>query len=98
VHIPEYYDYNSVGRFLAAQGVTKDGQPGDGLHDDPGIAMNMMVSDPEAVRWSQRVKIGKAMIDGVSLADREKAIEIGRRIVAMRTANTVAAIRTALSR
>ena len=98
VHIPEYYDYNSVGRFLAAQGVTKDGQPGDGLHDDPGIAMNMMVSDPEAVRWSQRVKIGKATIDGVSLADREKAIEIGRRIVAMRTANTVAAIRTALSR
>jgi len=98
VHIPEYYDYNSVGRFLAAQGVTKDGQPGDGLHDDPGIAMNMMVSDPEAVRWSQRVKIGKATIDGVSLADREKAIEIGRRIVAMRTANTVAAIRKALSR
>jgi creatinine amidohydrolase/Fe(II)-dependent formamide hydrolase-like protein len=98
VHIPEYYDYNSVERFLVEQGVTKDGQPGDGLHDDPGIAMNMMVSDPEAVRWSQRVKIGKATIDGVSLADREKAIEIGRRIVAMRTANTVAAIRKALSR
>jgi creatinine amidohydrolase len=98
VHIPEYYDYNSVERFLVAQGVTKDGQPGDGLHDDPGIAMNMMVSDPEAVRWSQRVKIGKATIDGVSLADREQAIGIGRRIVAMRTANTVAAIRKALSR
>jgi creatinine amidohydrolase/Fe(II)-dependent formamide hydrolase-like protein len=98
VHIPQYYDYNSVERFLIEQGVMKDGQPTDGLHDDPGIAMNMMVTDPEAVRWSQRVKVGKATIDGVSLADKEKALEIGRKIVAMRTANTVAAIKKALAR
>jgi creatinine amidohydrolase/Fe(II)-dependent formamide hydrolase-like protein len=98
VHIPEYYDYNSVERFLIEQGVMKDGQPTDGLHDDPGIAMNMMVTDPEAVRWSQRVKAGKATIDGVSIADKDKALQIGRKIVAMRTANTVAAIKKALTR
>ena len=37
-------------------------------------------------------------IDGVSIADKAKALEIGRKIVAMRTANTVAAIKKALAR
>jgi creatinine amidohydrolase/Fe(II)-dependent formamide hydrolase-like protein len=96
-HIPEYYDYASVGRFLTEIGVTKQGQPGDGLHDDPGISMNMMVTDPTTVRWDARVKAGKATINGVSIADKAKALEIGRRIVEMRATNTVAAIKKAIA-
>ncbi len=96
-HIPEYYDYNSVAKFLTELGVTKEGQPGDNLHDDPGITMNMMVTDPNAVRWDARVKAGKATINGVSIADKAKALEIGRKIVEMRTANTVAAIKKAIA-
>ena len=98
VHIPEYYDYDSVEAFLVKLGVMTKEQPGEGLHDDPGITMNMMVTDPESVRWTPRVKAGKATINGVSIADKNKALEIGRQIVAMRTANTVAAIRKALAR
>jgi creatinine amidohydrolase/Fe(II)-dependent formamide hydrolase-like protein len=98
VHIPEYYDYNSVEAFLVKLGVTTKEQPGEGLHDDPGITMNMMMTDPESVRWTARVKAGKATINGVSIADKDKALEIGRQIVAMRTANTVAAIKKALAR
>jgi creatinine amidohydrolase/Fe(II)-dependent formamide hydrolase-like protein len=96
-HIPEYYDYNSVGKFLDQIGVTKEGQPGDGLHDDPGITMNMMVTDPSSVRWEQRVKAGKATINGVSIADKAKALETGRKIVEMRATNTVAAIKKAIA-
>jgi creatinine amidohydrolase/Fe(II)-dependent formamide hydrolase-like protein len=95
-HIREYYDYASVGKLLNELGVTKEGQAGDGLHDDPGITMNMMVTDPETVRWQQRVKAGKATINGVSIADKEQALKTGRRIVEMRTANTVAAIKKAI--
>jgi creatinine amidohydrolase len=91
-HIPEYYDYPSVGRLLNELGVTKAGQPGDSLHDDPGITMNIMVADPKAVRTDERVKIGKATIDGVSIADKAKAIEIGKKIVEMRATKTVEAI------
>ena len=98
VHIPEYYDYNSVEALLVKLGVTTKEQPGEGLHDDPGITMNMMMTDPESVRWTARVKAGKATINGVSIADKNKALEIGRQIVAMRTANTVAAIKKALGR
>lgn len=95
-HIPEHYAYNTVGALLRELGVTKDGMPSDGLHDDPGITMNMMVTDPNSVRWEQRVKAGKATINGVSIADKAKALEIGKKIVEMRATNTVAAIKKAI--
>jgi creatinine amidohydrolase len=96
-HIPEYYAYNTVAQLLSELGVTKAGAAGDGLHDDPGITMNMMVTDPGSVRWEERVKAGKATINGVSIADKAKSLELGRRIVEMRATNTVAAIRKALA-
>jgi creatinine amidohydrolase/Fe(II)-dependent formamide hydrolase-like protein len=96
-HIPEHYAYNTVSALLRELGVTKEGQPGDGLHDDPGITMNMMVTDVNSVRWAERVKAGKATINGVSIADRNKALEIGRKIVEMRATNTAAAIQKAIA-
>ena len=75
----------------------KEGQPDDGLHDDPGITMNMMVTDPNSVRWEARVKAGLATINGVSIADKTKALEIGKKIVEMRATNTAAAIKAAIA-
>ena len=96
-HIPEYYDYNSVGKFLDQIGVTKEGQAGDNLHDDPGITMNMFITDPQSVRWDARVKAGKATINGVSIADKARNLEIAKKIVEMRATNTVAAINKAVA-
>jgi creatinine amidohydrolase/Fe(II)-dependent formamide hydrolase-like protein len=97
IHAREYYDYASVQKHLQEIGVTKADQPRDGLHDDPAITLNMMVADPASVRWDQRVKTGKAVIDGVSIADRERALQIGRRLVEFRTSATVDAIRKAIA-
>ena len=97
VFIPEYYAYNTVAKLLVDLGVTKEGAKTDGLHDDPGIALNMFMTDPNAIRYEQRVKAGKATIDGVSLADKQKNLELGRKIVEMRATNTVAAIRKAIA-
>jgi creatinine amidohydrolase len=96
-HIPEYYDYDSVAKLLNEIGVTKPEMKGDNLHDDPGITMNMMVTDPESVRWQARAKAGKATINGVSIADKAKALEIGKKIVDMRATNTAALIRKAIA-
>jgi creatinine amidohydrolase len=96
-HIPEHYAYNTVAKLLDDMGVTKPDMKSDNLHDDPGITMNMMVTDPQAVRWQGRVKAGKATINGVSIADKAKAVEIGKKIVEMRATNTVAAIRKAIA-
>ena len=53
--------------------------PDDGLHDSPGITLNMMLTDPKSVRWEERVKAGKATINGVSIADRNKVTRMGPR-------------------
>ena len=74
-----------------------EGAKTDGLHDDPGIALNMFMTDPKSIRLDERVKAGKATIDGVSLADRSRNLELGRKIVEMRAANTVAAIKKAIA-
>ena len=91
-HVREHYDYGTVSKYLADNGILKEGQ-GDGLHDDPVITLNMFVTDPKSVRWEQRVKAGKATINGVSIADRAKAEEIGKKIVEFRATVTADAIR-----
>jgi creatinine amidohydrolase len=95
-HIREYYDYGAVSDYIEKQGLIKEGQ-GDGLHDDPIITMNMMVADPNSVRWEQRVKAGKATINGVSIADKAKALEIGKRIVEFRADVTATKIKEAIA-
>jgi creatinine amidohydrolase len=96
-HIGVYYDYDAVRRYLVELGVTTQKQPSDGLHDDPAITMNMMVADPNAVRWEQRVKANKATINGVSIADKKKALAIGKKIVEMRANVASEAIRKAIA-
>ena len=96
-HIPEYYAYNTVAKLLTDLGVTKADGPRDSLHDDPGITLNMFVTDPNSVRFDQRVKANKATIDGVSIANKAKSLELGKKIVEMRATNTVAAIRKAIA-
>jgi creatinine amidohydrolase len=95
IHAREYYDYASVLRHLGERGVTNADSKKDGLHDDPAITLNMMMADPKSVRWDQRVKSGKASIDGVSIADREHATDLGKQIVEFRATATVNAIRKA---
>jgi creatinine amidohydrolase/Fe(II)-dependent formamide hydrolase-like protein len=94
-HVREHYDYASVTKFLNDNGILSPTLKSDGLHDDPAITLNMMVTDPQSVRWDARVKAGKATIDGFSIADKAKALEIGKKIVDFRATNTVAAIRKA---
>ncbi len=97
IHAREYYDYASVLKHLQEIGVTKAGAPADRLHDDPAITLNMMVADPASVRWDQRVKAGKASIDGMSIADKKRALEIGRKIVEFRANIAADAIRKAIA-
>ena len=96
--IPEYYTAPpGTPNVLRQLGVTKEGMPDDGLHDSPGITLNMMLTDPRSVRWEERVKAGKATINGVSLADKNKALEWARAIVEARANRTVELIKQAIA-
>jgi creatinine amidohydrolase/Fe(II)-dependent formamide hydrolase-like protein len=94
-HVQEYYDYNKVAEQMKGKGLPPGGA--DGLHDDPVITLNMLVDDPKSVRYDERVKAGKATIDGFSLADRRRALELGREIVGFRAQVTVDAIKKAIA-
>jgi creatinine amidohydrolase len=94
-HVQEYYDYAGVAEHMQGRGLV-DGAA-DNLHDDPVIALNIFIDDPRAIRYDERVKAGKATINGVSLADRKKATAWARDIVEFRAATTVEAIRKAIA-
>jgi hypothetical protein len=69
----------------------------DSLHDDPIISLNMFAADPRSVRYDERVRAGKATINGVSIADRARATVLAREIVEFRAATTVEAINKAIA-
>ena len=94
-HIQEYYDYAGVAKYMETQGMV-DTQA-ENLHDDPVITLNMFITDPKSVRYDERVKIGKASINGVSIADRAKSTELAKKIVAFRAEKTVEAINKAIA-
>lgn len=94
-HVQEYYDYASVAKFMEGQGI-KEGQS-DGLHDDPIITLNMFITDPKSVRYDERVKAGKAAINGFDISNRAKATELAKKIVEFRAMQTVEAIKKAIA-
>ena len=94
-HIQEYYDYAGVAKHMETRGIPEG--KSDGLHDDPEITLNMFITDPRSVRYDERVKAGKATINGFSIADRQKNLELAKEIVAFRTATTVDAINKAIA-
>ena len=95
-HVPEHYAYNAVSKEMASRGLVKEGAS-DNIHDDPIITLNMFMADPKSVRYEERVKAGKATINGVSIADRKKNLEIGKAIVEFRANYTAEAIKKVIA-
>ena len=89
-HIQEYYDYASVAKHMEQFGIKQT--VADGLHDDPEIALNMFIDDPKSIRYDERAKANKLVINGVSLANRKQATAWAKQIVEYRTKVTIEAI------
>ncbi|HEY0929815.1 MAG TPA: creatininase family protein [Gemmatimonas sp.] len=94
-HVQEYYDYASVTEYMKTRGIAEGAS--DNLHDDAIITLNMFIDDPKSVRYDERVKAGKATINGVSVADRKKNTELARQIVDYRARMTIEAINKAIA-
>lgn len=93
-HVQEYYDYNKVSEQM--KGKIAEGAS-ENMHDDPIITLNMFITDPKSVRYDERRKIGKASINGVSIADRDNNLKLAKEIVDFRAAVTVDAINKAIA-
>ena len=90
LHIAEYYEYGKVAEYMKTRGIV-DGTS-DNMHDDPIITLNMFIDDPNSVRFNERVKAGKATINGVNVADKAKNTALAKQIVEFRATQTVEAI------
>ena len=95
-HIREYYDSWQASDG-AIEGLTGKAEEGEGIHDDYSVNSIIMTVDPEKVRYDQRVKAGKASINGITIMPAEKTIENGRQLVEIRAKATVEAIRRAIA-
>ncbi len=94
--IREYYNYDAVLAYMEEDlGIVQPAD--DGFHDNFYINTLVMLTDPTAVRYDQRVKAGKATINGLSIEPKEAAIEVGRKLMQFRVDRTVDAIRESLS-
>ena len=112
-HIPEYYDYRSVQEFIQwelkipeemrlpvgpnGQKQTQSNGWSDGIHEEYAIDAIMALRDPETIRFNERVKASRAIINGVQLAPLWKTLENGRKFVDLRTRLTVAGIQKAMA-
>lgn len=96
-HVQEYYDYAGAAAHMASRGIPVDSTKDENLHDDPVITLNMFATDPRSVRWEERLKLGKASINGVSVADRERNQALAKEIIDFRAAVTVEAIHKAIA-
>jgi len=57
----------------------------------------MFIDDPNSVRFDQRVKAGKATINGVDLSDRKKSTELAKKIVDYRATVTTDFIKKSIA-
>ncbi len=94
IHIAEYYRAPpGTPNVLRDLGVITDDMPSDGLHDGAAITLNMMLSDPNSVRWAERVTTGQAVINGFSIADLGRSLELAKLVSDARAERTAKVIR-----
>ncbi|MFT4728328.1 MAG: creatinine amidohydrolase [Granulosicoccus sp.] len=69
----------------------------DGYHDDIWVTAMMMVTDPEQVRYRQRIEASLASINGIAIDSLDEAVQLGRKMIEFRAEFTADAIRDVVS-
>lgn len=92
-YIPEFYDNDAVVARMKELGVVEPKD--DGLHDYYWATALIMAVDPASARYDERVRAGRATINGVSIAPMERTVALGLQLVDFRTEHTVRAIEKA---
>ncbi|HXV59892.1 MAG TPA: creatininase family protein [Vicinamibacteria bacterium] len=94
-HIAGFYDNDGVIAYMNKElGIAEPKD--DGFHDSYWITALQMVTDPATVRYEERVAAGKASINGVSIANLDETVAVGRKLMKWRVDRTVQLIREAI--
>ncbi len=94
-HIAGFYNNSGVIKYMNEElGIVEPSS--DGVHDSYWITALQMVTDASTVRYKQRVAANKAMVNGVSIADLDKTVAVGKKLMQWRVDKTVALIRESI--
>lgn len=96
-YIPEYYSYGEILRYQNEEMGVAETQYSEGFHDNYYITTMILLDSPRHVRFEERVRAGKASINGISLVPLEKSLWHGRQLVDYRTELTVEGMRRAMA-
>ncbi len=96
-YIAEYYSYGEILRYQNEVMGVAETQYSEGFHDNYYITSMILLDDPRHVRFEERVRAGKASINGISLIPLEKSLWHGRQLVEYRTDLTVEGMRRAMA-
>ena len=97
-HVPEFYNHDKVRQYIQETlGIPEEmeysaSSGSDGIHEELSITSVMSVIDPTSIRFDQRVKAGRASINGISLEPLSETQALGRKLIEFRTKLTVDAI------
>jgi creatinine amidohydrolase/Fe(II)-dependent formamide hydrolase-like protein len=94
-HVQEYYTYAVVADYMEQNGLRESCR--EQLHDDPVITLNMFIDDPRSIKYDERVRSGRAKINGIDISDRAKATELAKKIVDFRAQYTIDAMNRAIA-
>ncbi|MBM22783.1 MAG: creatininase [Gammaproteobacteria bacterium] len=96
-YIPQYYNpgWEETERF-SKEILGVEETRNDGYHDDIWVTAMMMVTDPDQVRYQQRVDAGLATINGVDITPIDDTIELGNKMLKFRAEYTAEVIRNAI--
>jgi creatinine amidohydrolase/Fe(II)-dependent formamide hydrolase-like protein len=89
--VPEFYDYDAVRSMLRSRGFPLTEES---FHEELPFTLQVLAIDPHAVRYDERKKAGLVMLNGTSLADRERMTALGREIIEFRARETAKVIET----
>jgi creatinine amidohydrolase len=98
IFVPEFYDYDSIRTLIRERGIAEKPER---FHEELAFSLQLLAINPESINYTQRLAAGHTTLGGVPLTGpgaRERLTQLGREILAMRTAKTVAAVRRYLSK
>lgn len=94
-HVPEYYgSHDAIDKALPSMGIHQ--VIDKNIHDSYRVTALLLLANPEYVRLSQRMAVGKTLVNGVDIVPVEKTLQIARKIHDIKTNLAVDAIRKAV--
>lgn len=90
-YLTQFYNYDGVRGLLRERGIN---ETPESFHEELAFSLQLMAIEPAAIHYDDRLATTGKSLGGVSLAERERLVALGREIIEWRAARVAEAIRS----